>query len=76
MKASPNTIPALTLGSVAENEIMPAREFCRRMGLGRKAWSALLHRGFPSVECGKQRLVDGRSALEYFRSLSDGGGQE
>lgn len=63
----PNTPP---LGSVHIDEIMPAREFCRRMGLGRKAWSALLHRQFPIVRCGKQIFVIGESALSYFHKLA------
>jgi len=74
MKTRPDT-PVLSLGSIHENEVMPSREFCRRFGFGRKAWTALLHRGFPSIECGKQRLVDGRSALAYFRGLANGEGQ-
>jgi hypothetical protein len=45
------------------------------MGLGRKAWSALLHRGFPSIACGKQRLVDGAAALAFFRKLGGGEGE-
>ncbi len=58
------------LGSVSAGEVMPAREFCRRMGLGRKAWSALLHRRFPTIAVGKQKLVDGTAALAYFRKLA------
>jgi len=71
MRPTRTTSTTPVLGSVASDEVMPAREFCRRMGLGRKAWAALLHRGFPSIECGKQRLVEGSAALAYFRQLAD-----
>lgn len=55
------------LGSIRADEIMPAREFCRRFGLGRDAWDALRRRGFPTLKDGKQRLVDGAKALDFFR---------
>ncbi len=63
--------PAPPLGSVHSDELLPAREFCRRMGIAKAAWSALLHRGFPVIPCGKQRFVDGGAALAYFRALTD-----
>ena len=58
------------LGSVSADEVMPSREFCRRMGFSRNALDALRDRGFPTIECGKQRLVDGTAALAYFRKLA------
>ena len=64
-RATPLTTPAL--GSVRGDEIMPCREFCRRMGLAKAAWRALLHRGFPTIRCGKQAFVDGAAALAFFR---------
>ena len=63
--------PTPALGSIQAGEIMPAREFCRRMGLGRKAWSALLHRHFPTIAVGKQKIVDGAAAVAYFRGLGE-----
>jgi len=70
MKPSPlTTTPAL--GSIRGDELMPAREFCRRLGLGRKAWAALLHRQFPTTTLGKQKLVDGAAAVAYFRKLAE-----
>ena len=70
MKPRPNTTPP-ALGSVRADEVMPAREFCRRMGIAKAAWSALLHRGFPTIECGKQKLVDGAAAVTFFRRLAE-----
>jgi hypothetical protein len=65
--SNPATPPVL--GSVHDNEVMPAREFCRRMGLAKAAWAELRRRGFPTIQCGKQRFVDGASALAYFRGI-------
>lgn len=55
------------LGSIRTDEVMPAREFCRRLGLGVKAWTALVKRGLPVTRCGKQAFVDGAAAVAFFR---------
>ena len=68
-QSGPTTTPAL--GSVSASEIMPAREYCRRMGHGKKAWDALRHRGFPTIRCGKQVFVEGAAALKWFRGLGE-----
>ncbi len=67
-QSDPTTTPPL--GSVSTGEIMPAREFCRRMGLHRKAWDALRKRGFPVIVAGRQRIVDGKAAAEFFEGLA------
>ena len=54
-------------GSIAADEIMPAAEFRRRFGMGKKAWAALTAAGFPTIPCGRQKLVDGGAALAFFR---------
>jgi hypothetical protein len=65
----PRTSPTPALGSVRADEVMPGREYCRRMGHGRKAWDELRKRGFPVIRCGKQVFVDGAAAIAYFRGL-------
>ena len=74
MKPRPDTT-APNLGSIKSDELMPAREFCRRLGLGAKAWRSLLARGLPCIPAGKQKFIDGGAALSFFRGLSDGEGQ-
>jgi hypothetical protein len=64
------------LGSICVGEVMPSREFCRRLGLGRKAWTALVRRGFPFIPCGKQNLVDSDAAIAYLRRLAEEGQAE
>ncbi len=56
------------LGSVHGDELLPLRVFCRRLGIGRKAWAVLVRRGFPVIRCRKQGFVDGAAALAYFRA--------
>jgi hypothetical protein len=63
--------PLPTLGSVRSDELMPAREFCRRMGLGVKAWRQLLARGLPVIRAGKQGFLDGGAVLAFFRKLAE-----
>ena len=70
-----DTTPAPVLGSVRSDELLPLRVFCQRLGIGRKAWSALARRGFPIVRSGKQVFILGDAALTFFRSLTDGKGQ-
>ena len=62
--------PAPILGSVRSDELMPAREFCRRLGLGVKAWRQLLARGLPVIRAGKQAFLDGAAVLAFFRHLA------
>jgi hypothetical protein len=73
--ARPSSTPAPTLGSVRADEVMPAREFRRRLGIGMKAWAVLLRQGFPTIPLGKQKLVDGAAALAYFRRFGSGEGR-
>jgi hypothetical protein len=70
---TPRNQPGATplLGSIHAGEIMPLREFLRRMGLSRKSWAELSRRGFPSVKAGKQVFIIGDLALGFFRKLAE-----
>jgi hypothetical protein len=61
------------LGSVRSDELLPLRVFCSRLGIGKKAWSILAHKGFPVLRSGKQCFIDGNAALAWFRQLSESG---
>ena len=63
--------PAPILGSVRSDELMPAREFSRRLGIGTKAWRALLARGLPTIRAGKQAFLDGAAVLAFFRQIAE-----
>jgi hypothetical protein len=71
MKPRLSPTPTPTLGSVRSDEIMPKREYCRRMAVTKSAWAELRRRGFPFVQVGKQVYVDGAAAVAWFRALAD-----
>ncbi len=57
------------LGSIRADELVPLRVFCARLGIGRKAWSALARRGCPVIRAGKQVFLDGAAVLDFFRRI-------
>jgi hypothetical protein len=63
--AERQALPAL--GSISDHELYPSRVFSGCVGWGRKAWTAALAAGFPTIRVGKQAFVDGRAAIEWFR---------
>jgi hypothetical protein len=71
MKPRPDARPQWNLGSVRSDEVMPSREFCRRLGVSAKAWRAMLQRGLKAPSCGKQRFVLGSDAVAFFANLAE-----
>lgn len=63
------------LGSIRADEVQPAEEFCRRMGVSTKAWREMQHRGLRAIQCGKRKYVMGCDALDFFRRLGQAEGQ-
>ncbi len=75
-RTSADRLPPRALGSIRGDELLPSREFCRRLGLGAKAWRELVHKGLPTIRAGKQAFIDGAAAIAWFRRLADGEGKQ
>lgn len=71
-RASKSERPApRSLGSIRSDEVQPAEEFCRRMGVETKAWREMQHRGLRAIQCGKRKYVLGQDAIDFFRRLAE-----
>ena len=80
MKARPLDTPApRQLGSISAGEVMPMREFGRRLDLHDKALSDAQKAGLRTICFGRCKFVLGSDALDFFKRLAErqaGGGQQ
>jgi hypothetical protein len=59
------------LGSVHRDEVLPLREFGRRMGLASRALADAQRRGLRTVLFGRVKFVLGADAMAWFASLAE-----
>ena len=70
MKAKQHEQPAR--GSVRADELMPLREFGRRLGLASRSLQDAQRRGLRTVLFGRTKYILGRDAIHFFDELADG----
>ena len=63
--------PTRQLGSVSADELMPMREFGRRLDLHNKALSDAQRAGLRTVLFGRCKFVLGADAIDFFHKLAD-----
>ena len=72
MKRCPEQQPQRpTLGSVHSDEVLPLREFGRRMGLASRALADAQRQGLRTVLFGRMKYVLGSDALAWFQGLAE-----
>ena len=59
------------LGSITADELLPMREFGRRLDLHDKCLSDAQKAGLRTVMFGRQKFVLGSDALDFFRRLAE-----
>ena len=59
------------LGSVSASEVMPLREFGRRMGLASRALADVQRKGLRAVTFGRTKYILGSDALAWFAVLAE-----
>lgn len=57
------------LGSVRADELMPMREFGRRLGLANKCLCDAQKQGMPTILFGRTKFVLGSDAIDFFKWL-------
>lgn len=62
--------PPRQLGSISADELMPMREFGRRLDLHDKALSDAQKAGLRTVLFGRCKFVLGSDAIDFFRGLA------
>ena len=68
MKRPANKPPTIG-GSIRGDEVYPLREFCRRLGIGRKSWISMRNGGLRFCTSGRQIFIVGNDALKFFGEL-------
>ncbi len=54
-------------GIIESTALYRAEEFCRRMGLGRRAYDLARRRGLPVIKFGKRVYLYGADVIEFMR---------
>ena len=67
----PTAQPPRVLGSVSAGEVLPLREFGRRLGLASRALCDCQRAGLRTVLVGRTKYVLGSDALEWFARLAE-----
>jgi hypothetical protein len=75
MKRPHNTDSTLGRGSVSADEIVPLREFGRRLGLGKRALCDCQRDGLRTVLVGRMKFVLGSDAVAWFGRLAENRGE-
>lgn len=71
MKSRPLDKAPRQLGSVSAGEIMPMREFGRRLDLADKCLSDAQKAGLRTIRFGRCKFVLGSDALDFFHKLAE-----
>lgn len=66
-----DSVPTTGNGSVSFTEVMPLREFGRRLGLARRALADAQRKGLRTVLFGRCKFVLGQDAIAWFRRLAE-----
>jgi len=70
MKRPTEPLPR-SMGSVSAKEVLPLREFGRRLGLASRALADAQRQGLRTVLFGRTKYVLGSDALDWFRQLAE-----
>jgi len=79
MKRPLSKAPVRQLGSISADELLPMREFGRRLDLHDKCLSDAQKAGLRTIGFGRQKFVLGSDAIDFFRKLAAqqaGGGND
>ena len=71
MKPRPESPSPRALGAVSAHEVLPMREFGRRLGLASRALADAQQRGLRTILFGRMKYVLGSDALQWFRCLAE-----
>ena len=78
MKARPESPVPRALGSISVGEVIPLREFGRRLGLASRALADAQRKGLRTILFGRCKFILGADALAWFQRLAEqqGNGEE
>ena len=63
--------PVRQLGSISANELLPMREFGRRLDLHNKALADAQRQGLRTILFGRCKFVLGSDAIAFFQGLAE-----